>query len=102
MRAGPAVAVSREALEQFCRRHHIRRLSVFGSALREDFGPTSDVDILVEFEPGVTVTFFHLSRIEADLSDLLGRRADVHLPRSLSPYLRDRVLRQARDLYVAA
>jgi predicted nucleotidyltransferase len=96
------VGVSREALEDLCQRHRIRRLSLFGSALREDFSETSDVDVLVEFEPGTRVTFFSLSRVEDDLSGLFGRRADVHIARSLSPHLRDRVLAQARDLYVAA
>jgi predicted nucleotidyltransferase len=70
--------------------------------LREDFAETSDVDVLVEFEPGTRVTFFSLARIEDALPTLFGRRADVHVPHSLSPHLRDRVLTQARDLYVAA
>jgi predicted nucleotidyltransferase len=96
------VRVSRDELEALCRRHRIRRLSVFGSVLREDFSAASDVDILVEFEPGMKVTFFSLARIEDALSDLFGRRADVHVSRSLSPYLRERVLSHARELYVAA
>jgi predicted nucleotidyltransferase len=70
--------------------------------LREDFSEASDVDVLVEFEAGARVTFFSLSRVEDDLSALFGRRADVHVARSLSPHLRDRVVAQARDLYVAA
>jgi hypothetical protein len=102
MVAGLPLAVSQEALAELCHRHRIKRLSLFGSVLRDDFDQTSDVDVLVEFEPSVKVTYFSLSRIEDDLSGLLGRRADVHMARSLSPYLRDRVLRQARDLYVAA
>lgn len=77
-------------------------MCVSGSALRTDFDPESDIDLLAEFEPGVTVTFFSLSRIEADLSGIFGRRADLHTPRGLSPYLRDRVLSQAREVYVAA
>jgi uncharacterized protein len=96
------VGASRQALEDLCQLHQVRRLSLFGSALREDFSETSDVDVLVEFEPGTRVTFFSLSRVEDDLSRLFGRRADVHISRSLSPHLRDRVLAQARDLYVAA
>jgi predicted nucleotidyltransferase len=96
------VRVSRDELEALCRRHRIRRLSVFGSVLREDFSAASDVDILVEFEPGTKVTFFSLARIEDALSDLFGRRADVHVSRSLSPYLRERVLSHARELYVVA
>ena len=95
------LAVPREALAEFCRQHGIRRLSLFGSVLRDDFRSGSDVDILVDFEAGTQVTFFTLSRVEEGLSLLLGRRVDLHLPRSLSPYLRDRVLAQARDVYVA-
>ena len=96
------VNIHREELEELCRRHRIRRLSLFGSVLRDDFSETSDVDVLVEFEPGTKVTFFSLARVEDALSGLFERRADVHVLRSLSPYLRDRVLTQARDLYVAA
>jgi predicted nucleotidyltransferase len=96
------LAVPKEALAQFCRQHGIRRLSLFGSVLRDDFSAVSDVDVLADFEPGTRVTFFTLSRVEEGLSSLLGRHVDLHLPRSLSPYLRDRVLAQAREIYVAA
>jgi predicted nucleotidyltransferase len=102
MLAAGRVRVSREELAGLCRHHGIRRLSLFGSVLRDDFSEASDVDVLVEFEPGTKVTFFSLARVEAALSALFGRRADVHASRSLSPHLRDRVLTQARDLYVAA
>ena len=98
----PRIGASRQAIEDLCRRHRIRRLSLFGSVLREDFAETSDIDVLVEFDPGARVTFFSLSRVEDDLSRLFGRRADLHMGRSLSPHLRDRVLAQARELYVAA
>jgi predicted nucleotidyltransferase len=70
--------------------------------LRSDFGASSDVDVLAEFEAGARVTFFMLSRVQDELSGLLGRRVDLHLPHSLSPYLRDRVLSDAREVYVAA
>ena len=96
------LAVPKEALAEFCLHHGIRRLSLFGSVLRDDFSAASDVDVLADFEPGTRVTFFMLSRVEEGLSSLLGRRVDLHLPRSLSPYLRDRVLAQAREVYVAA
>ncbi len=96
------LAVPKEALAEFCRQHGIRRLSLFGSVLRDDFSAISDVDVLADFESGTRVTFFTLSRVEEGLSSLLGRRVDLHLPRSLSPYLRDRVLAQAREVYVAA
>jgi hypothetical protein len=91
-----------EAVAESCRRHGVRRLSLFGSVLRADFGPTSDIDMLVEFEPGARVTLFTLARLQNELSDLLGRRADLHEPSSLSPYLRDRILARTEALYVAA
>jgi predicted nucleotidyltransferase len=102
MAALERVSVSRDELDVLCRRHQIRRLSLFGSVLREDFSAASDVDVLLEFAPGVRVTFFSLARIEDALSELFGRRADVHVSRSLSPYLRERVLSHVRELYVAA
>ena len=96
------IHVPREELAELCRRHRIARLSLFGSVLRDDFEASSDIDVLAEFEAGARVTFFMLSRVQDELSGLLGRRVDLHLPRSLSPYLRDRVLSQAREVYVAA
>ena len=93
--------LSGEDLGEFGRRRRIRRLSLFGSVLREDFSAASDVDVLVEFEAGARVTLFSPARLEAALSAMFGRPADVHLPRSRSPYLPDRVLSQTRDLNVA-
>ena len=99
----PALPIefSRETLASICRRYDIRRLSAFGSVLREDFSPGSDLDLLVEFQPGRTpgLAFF---RLERELSDLFGRRVDLNTRASLSPYFRDRVLFEARDLFVAA
>jgi hypothetical protein len=96
------IAVAEAALVAFCRRHRILRLSLFGSVLRQDFKPESDVDVLVEFEPAVRLSLFGLARVENELTDLLGRTADVHEARSLHQAIRDRVIRAARDLYVAA
>ncbi|MBP7777545.1 MAG: nucleotidyltransferase family protein [Acidobacteria bacterium] len=97
----PNVAIDRAALATFCRRHGIRRLAVFGSALRDDFGPHSDVDVLVEFEAGRTpgLAFFAM---QDDLSRMFGRTVDLHTPASLSRYFRDQVLTEAQDQYVAA
>jgi predicted nucleotidyltransferase len=88
-------------LESICLRHHVRRLSAFGSVLRSDFGPKSDVDLIVEFQPGRTpgLAFF---RLESELSVLFDRRVDLNTKASLNPYFRDRVLSEVRDLYVAA
>jgi predicted nucleotidyltransferase len=101
MRLNLPLRFSVDALESACRRYQVRRLSAFGSVLRSDFSPDSDVDLLVEFQPGRTPGFGFF-RFEAELSDIFGRRVDLNTKASLSPYFRDRVLYEARDLYVAA
>ncbi|MBL0927810.1 MAG: nucleotidyltransferase family protein [Phycisphaerales bacterium] len=90
-----------EEIAAFCRRNGIARLSLFGSVLRDDFTPESDIDVLVEFEPGRTpgLRFFAL---QDELSEMLGRTVDLNTPQCLSKYFRDEVLREARSLYVAA
>lgn len=89
-----------ERMAEFCRRHHIRRLALFGSVLRDDFGPESDVDVLVEFAPGHTpgLAFFGM---QEELSELLGRKVDLLTPQDLSRYFRDEVVRNAEVLYAA-
>ena len=89
-------------VEAFCRRHHIRKLAVFGSALREDFTPGSDVDVLVDFEPGHVPGLIRFSGMELELSDLLGRKVDLNTLGTLSPYFRDEVMSKAQVRYVAA
>jgi hypothetical protein len=93
------IAVSRSQLETFCLRHRIRRLAFFGSVLRTDFRPESDVDVLVEFEPGARVGLITLAGIEIELSDLLGRKVDLHTVKGLNPYFRAAVLAQAELQY---
>jgi len=84
----------------FCRRHHILKLSLFGSVLRDDFGPKSDVDVLVEFEAGHVPGFFRLFDMEEELSALLGgRKVDLRTPQDLSQYFRDEVLALAEVQY---
>lgn len=95
------IRVDRHKIEQFCRRHHIRKLAFFGSVLRDDFGPDSDIDVLVEFEPGHTPGLVFLS-MEEELSAILGRKVDLNTPGFLSPYFRDRVLAEAEVQYVQA
>lgn len=95
------LAIPREALQEFCRRNHIRRLSLFGSVLREDFGPESDVDVLVEFEEG-HVPGFRFFALQRELSEILGRPVDLHTPGFLSPYFRSQVLQEAEVQYDAA
>ena len=94
------VKISTEKIADFCRRHHVRRLSLFGSALHGDFGPSSDLDLLIEFEPGHTpgLAFFAMER---ELSDLLGRDVDLNTPNFLCPHFRGEVVAEARELYVS-
>jgi uncharacterized protein len=96
------IGVSPEQVADLCQRHGIRWLALFGSVLRDDFRPDSDIDVLIEFEPGHRYTYYTLAQIEDDLSALLGRRVDLHMPKTLHPFLRDKVLGQAEPLYVAA
>ncbi len=98
---GTRISLPTEAIAEFCRRNHILRLSVFGSALRDDFRPDSDIDILVEFEPGKTPGFAFVG-MQDELSELLGRKVDLNTPDCLSKYFRDEAMAEAQDLYVAA
>ena len=92
--------VPESEIAAFCRRRNIRRLAFFGSVLREDFGPESDVDVIVEFGPGACVGLFELYRMEKELSLILGgRKVDINTPRTLSKYFRDEVLREAEVQY---
>mgnify|MGYP000480482604 CR=1 FL=1 len=94
------ITVDRKRLAEFCREHHIRRLALFGSALRGDFGPDSDVDVLVEFEPGHTPGLFGIARLERELSAFFGgRKVDLRTPEDLSRYFREDVLREAEVQY---
>lgn len=92
--------IPKDLIGAFCRKHHIRRLSIFGSYLRQDFGPESDIDFLVEFKEGHTPGFFELADMELELSDLLGgRKVDLRTPYELSRYFRDRVIAEAEVQY---
>ena len=93
-----ALAIPPTKLEQFCRDHHIRRLALFGSALREDFRADSDVDILVEFEAGRTPGF-KFWEIEEELTEMYGRKVDLNTPQDLSIYFRQQVEAEAQPLY---
>jgi uncharacterized protein len=95
------IRVPRKKLEDFCRRNHIRKLAFFGSVLRDDFGPDSDVDVLVEFEPGKTPGFAFFG-MQEELSEILGRKVDLNTPGFLSKYFRDQIIREAKVEYVQA
>jgi predicted nucleotidyltransferase len=94
----PGLAVPKDRIAEFCRRNHIRKLSFFGSVLRDDFGPDSDIDVLVEFEPGHVpgLAFFAMER---ELSEIFGRKVDLNTPGFLSPYFRNEALATAEPQY---
>jgi len=95
----PRIALDRKQIAEFCRRHHIRKLSLFGSVLRDDFRPDSDVDVLVEFEPGHRVGL-RIIDIQEELSKMLGgRRVDIVSEKYLNRRLRNRVLASAEVEY---
>lgn len=102
---GIAITVPKEEIEAFCRRHRIRRLSLFGSVLRDDFNPESDVDVLVDFEQGVDLGLLEIISMENELSAILGRKADLvdrEEVEESANYLRRRdILSTAETVYVA-
>jgi predicted nucleotidyltransferase len=94
------IVFPKDQIAEFCRRHHIRRLAVFGSALRSDFNETSDIDILVEFEPDHIPGLLGMARMERELSALFGgRKVDLRTPEDLSRYFRQDVLNEAEVQY---
>ena len=95
------IKYSEEKLDEVCRRHRIRRLRVFGSALRDDFGPASDIDVLVEFEQGAVVGFAIVD-VQNDLAAVFGgRKVDLVNPKYISRFIRDEVLTSADEIYAA-
>ena len=96
------VEISEKGIDKFCRKHGIRRLSLFGSILRDDFGPDSDIDVLVEFEPGRVPGLLRMAGLEIELSGILGRKADLRTAAELSRHFRQDVLKEAQAQYVAA
>jgi len=90
-----------DQISEFCQRHRIRRLLLFGSILRDDFRPDSDIDVLVEFDPGQTPSLLDLGGMQVEFSSLLGREVDLKTPGFLSERIRDRVLREAQIAYAA-
>src|SRR5947207_15562771 len=93
------VAIPPDVLAAFCEGHQIRKLALFGSVLRDDFGPDSDVDILVEFEPGTRIGLIGLAGVERELSELLGRKVDLREPGELPRRFRQRVLDGRQVVY---
>jgi predicted nucleotidyltransferase len=95
------IKVPRKKLEDFCKRNHIQKLAFFGSVLRDDFGPKSDVDVLVEFERGKTLGLAFFS-MQNELSEILKREVDLNTPGFLSKYFREQIMREAQVQYAKA
>ena len=96
------ISIPKDRIVEFCKRNQIRRLCFFGSVLREDFGPDSDVDILVEFKPGTRMGLIRLSGLEIELDKIIGRKVDLNTPGFLSKYYRDQILTEADVQYDTA
>jgi predicted nucleotidyltransferase len=96
------INIPKEKIADFCKQNQIRKLYLFGSVLRGDFGPGSDIDVLVEFEPGTRIGLIGLSGLEIELGDIIGRKVDLNTPGFLSKYYRDKILGEAEVQYDAA
>ena len=87
--------IFKDKIAEFCKKNHIRKLSLFGSALRDDFKPDSDVDMLVEFVPEYVPGFITLAGMEIELGEIMGRKVDLRTAQDLSPYFRQEVVESA-------
>ncbi len=96
------LSIPYQQLQAICQRHHVNRLALFGSVLRSDFSPTSDIDVLVEFEPDAHISLFDMVDLQSELEGLLGRSVDLGTPTSLNKYIRNAVLESARVIYERA
>jgi len=93
------INIPSEKIEKFCKKHHIQKLSLFGSALRDDFTPESDLDILVEFDPAHIPGLIRLAGMEIELTEIIGRKVDMRTAQDLSRYFREDVLNSAKVQY---
>ena len=91
--------ITKEQIADFCKNNQIRKFSFYGSILRDDFGPESDIDVLVEFEPGQPIGLMEVAGMEIELSEILGRKVDLRTPQDLSRYFRDEVVAEAEVQY---
>ena len=98
---GSKISIPKRSLRRFCLQYRVRRLALFGSVLRDDFGPDSDVDILVLFEPEARVSFVTLGRMQRELSTIFNRRVDLVPQEGLKPIIREAVLASAQEVYAA-
>lgn len=93
------IAFSKSKIKTFCQKYHVKKFSFFGSVLTDRFGPESDIDVLVEFDPNAHPTYLLLVDMEDDLTQLFGRRTDVRTPNEISKYYRNQVLSEAKPVY---
>ncbi len=98
---GARIPLDREQIQDFCRRHRVAKLSLFGSVLRDDFRPDNDVDVLVEFAPDHRIGFLGMAGMDIELSGLIGRKVDLRSPAELSRYFRQDVLARAEVAFCA-
>lgn len=98
----PNIQRHKKDIEQFCSRHHIEKLALFGSILTSDFKPSSDVDVLVVFEKKHIPTLFGIVDMEEELSEIIGQKVDLRTPKGLSHYFRDDVISKAKVIYERA
>ena len=96
---GPKITIPQKPLRRFCAQYRIRRLALFGSVLRDDFGPESDIDLLVLFEPGAKVSFLTLGRMQRELSAMFNRRVELVPQEGLKPVIREAVIASAQEVY---
>lgn len=99
MKSNPHISISKDAIDLFCKSHYITNLALFGSVLTDQFTETSDVDVLVEFAPGHIPGLFGIIDMEEELTNIVGRKADLRTPKDLSRYFREDVIKQAYPLY---
>ena len=93
------VNIIEEQITDFCQRNHIKKLAFYGSVLKDDFRPDSDIDILVELEPGAPVGLLEMAEMEIELSEMIGRKVDLQTPQDLSKYFRNKVVAEAEVMY---
>ena len=98
---GTKISIPKKPLRRFCEQYHVRRLALFGSAIRDDFGPDSDIDLLVLFEPGARVSFLTLGRMQRELSVMFNRRVDLVPQEGLKPIIRESVITTALEVYAS-
>ncbi len=99
MNLNPEITLTQAEIDAFCQKHHIRKLSLFGSGLRHELREDSDLDLLVEFEPRLVVDLFDMAEMEIELTRMLGRKVDLRTPQELSRYFRQDVLLTAQIIY---